>query len=257
MAQLPNSTTPERFVLNLDLPAERRWDEICRIYRPRTHIIHDYLKGSLGKLAGAMGIIEAVAARLDDYKGFGAEYSAEMRGISRACGLNLGDVVAGNLVYQLEGVGINCSNWNSTGPTGECKNNSAGVVWMEGGGDGGPGACTSMIAEDAHGQVYHGRNLDWNLPPQMRQFILDIEFQRGGETQFLGTMLLGGAGLMAGLKQGGFTFSNNARCQGGKLLENLATMLLTGAQTPSHHARRVFEQAVRTHAPSCILHPVS
>ena len=95
-------------------------------------------------------------------------------------------------------------------------------------------------------------------------------------------MLLGGTGLVAGLKKGGFTFSNDARCQqgdirlspqqggrqknraqipsshrfcscltlpgvtigcsircqGGKLLENMATMLLYGAQTPSHHARR-------------------
>ena len=132
LAQLPNSTTPKRFVLNLDTPAERRWDEICKLYKPQAHIIHDYLKGSLGSLSGAMGIIEAVAARLDDYKGFG-DYAAEMRGISRACGLNLGDVVAGNLVYQLEGIGINCSNWNNTGPTGQCKNNSAGVVWMESG----------------------------------------------------------------------------------------------------------------------------
>ena len=64
LAQLPNRTTPSRHVLNLDLPAEQRWDEICKIYKPRTYIIHDYLKNSLGKLGGAMGIIEAVAARL-------------------------------------------------------------------------------------------------------------------------------------------------------------------------------------------------
>lgn len=56
-------------------------------------------------------------ARLDEYKGFG-DYAAEMRGLSKACGLQLGDVVAGNLVYQLEGIGVNCSNWNNTGPTG-------------------------------------------------------------------------------------------------------------------------------------------
>ena len=188
LAQLPNKTTPKRFILNLDLPAGQRWDKICKIYRPQTHIIHEYLKGSLGALAGAMGIIEAVAAQLDDYKGFG-DYSAEMRGISKACGLNLGDVVAGNLVYQLEGVGINCSNWNNTGPTGQCKNNSAGVVWMES--EDGPGACTSMVAEDANRRVFHGRNLDWNLPPQMRQFILDVEFQKAGETQLVGTVPLG------------------------------------------------------------------
>ena len=68
--------------------------------RLRQHIrsrVEPHVDGSLGALAGAMGIIEAVAAQLDDYKGFG-DYSAEMRGISKACGLNLGDVVAENLV---------------------------------------------------------------------------------------------------------------------------------------------------------------
>ena len=164
LAQLPNHTTPERFTLDLDLPAEQRWDSICKVYRPRTHIIHEYLKDSLGKLGNAMGIIEAVAAQLDDYKGFGHDYAAEMRGISKACGLQLGDVVAGNLVYQLEGIGVNCSNWNNTGPTGQCGNKT-GVVWMEN--EDGPGACTSMVAEDANRQVFHGRNLDWNLPPQV------------------------------------------------------------------------------------------
>eukprot|EP01051_Picozoa_sp_SAG22_P020625 SAG22_NODE_4243_length_1330_cov_1.041430_1_plen_224_part_10 len=167
LAQLPNKTSPKRFTLDLDLPPAHRWDEICKVYRPHAHIIHDYLKDSLGSLGNAMGIIEAVAAHLDDYKGFGADYSAEMRGISKACGLNLGDVVAGNLVYQLEGVGINCSNWNNTGPTGQCGGNKTGVVWMESGDDG-PGACTSMVAEDENRQVFHGRNLDWNLPPQVR-----------------------------------------------------------------------------------------
>eukprot|EP01052_Picozoa_sp_SAG31_P049253 SAG31_NODE_10694_length_1109_cov_1.007921_1_plen_245_part_00 len=50
-------------------------------------------------------------------------------------------------------------------------------------------------------------------------------------------------GLVTGLKPGGFTYSNDARCQGGKLLDNIVTMLLTGAQTPGQHARRVFERA--------------
>ena len=55
LAQLPKRTTPKRHTLNLDLPAEQRWDEICKLYRPQAHIIHDYLKNQLGKLAGAMG----------------------------------------------------------------------------------------------------------------------------------------------------------------------------------------------------------
>ena len=28
----------------------------------------------------------------------------------------------------------------------------------------GPGLCTSIVAQDAAGSIWHGRNLDWNLP---------------------------------------------------------------------------------------------
>ena len=66
----------------------------------------------------------------------------------------------------------------------------------------------------------------------------------------------GYTGLVTGLKHGVFTYSNDARCQGGKLLDNIVAMLLTGAQTPGQHARRVFEQAATfeqvSDIPTCI-----
>ena len=239
---------PSKWRLDLDLPPEERWLEIAAHFAPKAYIIHDYLASSLNHLAWAMPLIEDVAAKLDAYKGFG-DYAGEMRGLAKGLNLSLGDVVAGNLVYQLEGLGVNCSNWNNTGPTGQCANRT-GVLSAEELERGlppredGPGACTSIIAQTASGQVYHARNLDWNLPKQVRQFVLDVEFHRsGGETVFVGTTLLGYTGLVTGLKRGGFTYSNDARCQGGKLLDNMLAMLLTGAQTPGQHARRVFEQA--------------
>lgn len=241
------AVTPSQFRLNLDLPPEERWLEIAAHFAPKAYIIHDYLASSLNHLAWAMPLIEEVAAKLDKYKGFG-DYSGEMRGLAKGLNLSLGDVVAGNLVYQLEGLGVNCSNWNNTGPTGQCANKT-GVLTSEDLERGlppreaGPGACTSIIAQNSAGQIYHARNLDWNLPKQVRQFVIDVEFQRNGETVFVGTTLLGYTGLVTGLKRNGFTYSNDARCQGGKLLDNMLTMLLTGAQTPGQHARRVFEQA--------------
>jgi hypothetical protein len=231
---------PPRYKLNLDLPPDERWLEIGGLFRSKSYIIHDYLANSLSKMQWALPIIEKVAAALDSYEGFG-DYGAEMRGLAKGMNLSLGDVVAGNLVYQLEGLGVNCSNWNNTGPTGQCANSSDGVLYADP--ENGPGACTSVVAEDASRQIFHGRNLDWNLPAPVRQFVLDIEFQKQGKTQFVGTTLLGYTGLITGLKPGAFTYSNDARCQGGKLLDNIATMLLTGAQTPGQHARRVFEQA--------------
>ena len=62
--------------------------------------------------------------------------------------------------------------------------------------------------------------------------VLDIYFERGGKPLFTGTTLLGYTGLVMGLKEGAFSYSNDARCQGGKLLDNMLQMLLTGAQTP-------------------------
>ena len=40
-----------------------------------------------------------------------------MLGVAKAYDLDVGIIVAVNLVYQLESIGINCSNWNNTGPT--------------------------------------------------------------------------------------------------------------------------------------------
>ena len=31
------------------------------------------------------------------------------------------------------------------------------------------GSCTSLIAQSASGQIWHARNLDWNLPPQEQE----------------------------------------------------------------------------------------
>ena len=40
-----------------------------------------------------------------------------MLGLADGYGLPIGDIVAVNLIYQLESIGLNCSNWNVTGPT--------------------------------------------------------------------------------------------------------------------------------------------
>ena len=40
-----------------------------------------------------------------------------MVGVAAALGLDLGEIVALNLAYELERIGVTCSNWNNTGPT--------------------------------------------------------------------------------------------------------------------------------------------
>ena len=220
-------------------------------------------------------IIEAIGNDIHPYFG---DYGDEMVGAAAALGLKPGDIVMLNLAYQLEYLGLNCSNWNNTGPT---VPDDPGCVdvdpkqdwcycqalqrrgydvadertmlppadgWRQGrrgaggsgsGSSGGrdgssyvSGPCTSVVAEDAHGSIWHGRNLDWNLPPVLRSLVVDLDYQRGNETVFTGTTFVGFSGVMSGIRAGGWSASIDARGKGGKLSKNLLQALLQHSATP-------------------------
>ena len=63
----------------------------------------------------ALPIIEKIAGHLPSY--FGDELGVEMESLSKLLDMPQGEVVLLNLVMQVEGIGVNCSNWNNTGPT--------------------------------------------------------------------------------------------------------------------------------------------
>lgn len=37
-----------------------------------------------------------------------------------------------------------------------------------------PNVCTSILAEDAQGAMFHGRNMDWNLPENLRNLSVQV-----------------------------------------------------------------------------------
>ena len=63
----------------------------------------------------------------DIVSSFPSPYGDEIRGIASATGIDLGLLALYNMAYELEG------------------------------------ACTSIVAQDAQGKVYHARNLDFGL----------------------------------------------------------------------------------------------
>jgi len=205
----------------------------------------------------AVVAIDKIAKNLVGYSGFG-DFGDEMKGYADALELDLGYVVAANLVYQLESIGVNCSNWNNTGPTGQCPGeNDDGytgeeVAWLQS--DHylknladvvETGYCTSVVTEEAGGGILHGRNLDWNLDEALREFIITVDFERGGEVLYTGSTIVSFVGILNAMAPGdnGFSFSMDARCQGGKLLINLVEALAEGAMTPCQHSRYVMETA--------------
>eukprot|EP00656_Telonema_subtile_P014881 TRINITY_DN17708_c0_g1_i1.p1 TRINITY_DN17708_c0_g1~~TRINITY_DN17708_c0_g1_i1.p1 ORF type:complete len:378 (+),score=93.02 TRINITY_DN17708_c0_g1_i1:187-1320(+) len=247
----------------MDLPQKDRWTHIVADFKSDAPQIMGYLKSQIPKWA--LPIITTITK---DIRPYFADYADEMLGIADAYGLPIGDVVAVNLIYQLESIGLNCSNWNVTGPTQKddpgceavdpkqewcyChdKKSSPFIDTTTGilqppkyrVGDT-TGLCTSVVANTPQGSVVHGRNLDWNVPQVLRKLMVDVDFQTNGKTVFTGTTLVGFVGVLNGMQAGedGWSVSLDARGKGGKILPNIVQALLHKSKTPTQHIRKSLE----------------
>ncbi|XP_075058725.1 N-acylethanolamine-hydrolyzing acid amidase-like isoform X2 [Mixophyes fleayi] len=168
---------PPRYNISLDLPNDQRWEPILRHYN-YTYLRQtiDYLfQTTLPKWAHA--IIRPLA-EVDLVFLVHEPYAGEIKGISRTLGVSVGDIVALNLCYE-----------------------SAAY-------------CTSIIAQDEKGNIYHGRNLECPFPDLLRNLTMDLDFIRDGKIAYTGTTLIGYVGLWTGQSPYKFTVTGNARERG-------------------------------------------
>ena len=246
---------PVEFVVNLDLPAEERWTEVGEKYKDQAFLIINYLRTNLPR--GWLKPLEKLCSNLLP---FFQDYGDEMAGYARALNITEGDIVMVNLVYQLERLGLSCSSWNTTGPTDErlcergedddgntdTKDSSTMrmvLPWANLIEEDSPGQCTSFVAYNGDAdKIYHGRNLDWNLQDTLKQFIINVQFTRGGENLYKATTVVGFVGILHAVKPGKFGYSMDARRKGGEIPFNLLEALFKdGTRTPEQHARYCFE----------------
>ena len=240
--------------VDLDLPASERWKEVGKVVRKQI--------GSRGRVFSnatsqvGIGYYCSSGERCCELQRF-RRFRGRNERLLEALGLDLGYVVAANLVYQLEHIGVNCSNWNATGPTNACKKKSKDIVWLESEWNAKRSLvdryirmCTSVVANNEQGEIIHGRNLDWNLPEEVKQLLITVEFHRNSALLYKGTDDRVVRGLLNAMrpydsntKTGGFTFSMDARCQGGLLFYNLLEALIEGSMTPCQHSRLVMENS--------------
>mmetsp|Transcript_12615 Transcript_12615/g.18875 ORF Transcript_12615/g.18875 Transcript_12615/m.18875 type:complete len:439 (+) Transcript_12615:34-1350(+) len=260
------------YEVKLDAPPSERWTHVAKDFKEKVPDVLDYLYSFIPKWAEP--IIQIIGKSIRPYF---SDYGDEMKGLADGLGMDLGEIVVINLIYQLENIGINCSNWNNTGPTRKddpgcvavdpdqswcyCKENKD-YIREDGSlrphdvpsynqrirrkrrikGKDGPGLCTSIVARSTEGNIYHARNLDWNLPEAILKMAVDVNFTRRGKTVFIGTTLVGFVGVLNGMVPGGYSSSMNARGKGGKIIDNLLEALLHHGMTPSQHLRKVLEQ---------------
>merc|ERR1712039_557277 len=88
-----------------------------------------------------------------------------------------------------------------------------------------------------------GRNMDWNFPPNLLKYVLQVDYRKNNATVFTGVQLAGMVGTLHGIRRGSFSAQLNARDGGGKLLPNLFEEILRGGKTPTHAMRRALEDS--------------
>jgi len=211
-------TTPQtipRSTVNLDLAPEDRYTDLIN------YIVDTY--GWEGSYAHVENYWDTLPKAVQDYIEFMSmnleaympqEYAREILGISEVV-VSLGhgqdfplqEVVALNFLYE----------WTT--------------------------ACTSIIAMDGKGQMWHARNMDWNFGGNsLFNMSYVIDFQTGGQTLFTGVQWIGYIGVLSGANKA-FTVTVDQRehYEEGLIWGNLDA-LEAGAESVAITLRMALEQ---------------
>ncbi|QDZ18849.1 N-acylethanolamine-hydrolyzing acid amidase [Chloropicon primus] len=215
--------------VNLDLPPEERWREVCGALKNESKYLEEYLMESVHVNAAEEKMIEKLGEIL--LENYGRDMRGEIKGCADALGVDFGLLMVLNLGYEVRRLGGGIHN--TTGPCDDCMHEGQGG-----------NMCTSIVARQPDGNIVHGRNLDWNIPADLRNFVMTVKFTQNGQHVFTGGTIVGYMGILTGLKPGLFSVSIDERGLGGDLLGNMI-MAVTNKNSlqPSHLLRKTLMEA--------------
>ena len=192
---IPNKYTDtpkqaKRYAVNLDLPPSQRWVNVAKDYQESlAQLLQEVKKMVPPEVVSLASVIGNDVGRYMPFP-----YGLEMVGVAEAVsGVNVGDVVLGNMLYEV--TAFSHGKWGA-------------------GGRGQPKMCTSIVAEAINGTIYHGRNLDYTFTNVLSDMTVIIDFQEGGKTVYTGTTFAGMVGLLTAQKPHGYTITLDERDQG-------------------------------------------
>ncbi|XP_007891004.1 acid ceramidase [Callorhinchus milii] len=177
------------YTINLDSAPHKRWNQLISDKKVEVTNLIQAIKNLANDFFPSGKLIELVdkhLAPLVDTLPF--PFNEEIKGIADVSGLPLGEVMFFNVFYEIFTV------------------------------------CTSLVAEDTTGKLYHARNLDfglflgwdikkhsWEIPEYLRPLTVNLDFQRNNKTIFKSTNFAGYVGMLTGMRPGIFTLTMNER----------------------------------------------
>jgi len=179
------------YTINLDLDPEERWVNVTKKYAQYSLEI---VEGLRKKIPGfVFPLAENLAVRIA--KHFPEPYPAEMKGVSKALNISLADTILLNIVYDLTAF------------------------------------CTSIVAQDEEGNIFHGRNLDYDFSDILRNISFISNFQSKGKVIYTGVTFAGQVGLLTAQKPKSVTITLDERDQG-FLWENIFQAIVNHKAVP-------------------------
>ncbi|XP_056219996.1 N-acylethanolamine-hydrolyzing acid amidase-like [Seriola aureovittata] len=163
---------PPTVNISLDEDPEVRWAPLLKVFDV------DYLKKAGAEVIDTTvpkwvhHAIAPIVAALEKY--IPQPYAGEIHGMASNLGGNISDIIMLNFAYEISAF------------------------------------CTSIIAQDKNGSVYHGRNLDYPHSV-LRNLTVNIVFLKNGEVAYRGTSFAGYVGLWTGQSPNKFTVSGDQR----------------------------------------------
>lgn len=205
--------TPPLFNVSLDAAPELRWLPMLQHYDP------DFVRSAVAEVISnrvpqwVLEIIGEVVSKVESI--LPQPFTDEIRGISNFFNVSLAEGILVNLAYEASAF------------------------------------CTSIVAQDSQGHIYHGRNLDYPFGNALRKLTADVQFLKNGQIAFTGTTFVGYVGLWTGQSPHKFTVSGDERDRGW-WWENAIAAISLGHSPVSWLIRKTlsdsenFEEAVYT-----------
>jgi len=195
VSSVKDDITPQHFTINLDLPPEKRWTEVCETRKDDIVNLVDMVKKQIPSVA--VTIIEKTLAGVPD-KYIPEPYREEIEAFADCLGLSAIDVMIANYAYEFAAFG-----------------------------------CTSIVGYSSMAGIVHGRNLDFHGGDYLRNVTMTTTFTRDGKEIYDATLFGGSVGILTGVRRGGFSFSVDERDKGSPfeniedfLKRSMAVMLL-------------------------------
>lgn len=185
----PKNRTVPWLVVNLDLPPAQRWAVVAKVKGNEIRQLLVQFKSLIRNMTNSDILIKLVDNDLGPLADtLPQPYQDELRGMANATGIPLGEILLYNIFYEVFTV------------------------------------CTSVVAENNAGQLFHARNLDfglfmgwdvkmqsWIITEYLRPAIVNIHFMKKGKVLYSATNFAGYVGILTAMKQGVFTLTMNER----------------------------------------------